>query len=188
MKVGREQERDRGKRDQRRQRGHRLVPLDLEPERVGEAEHRRRAHRQGFERQIEDPGKEPDHAADQQFDGDHLEGEDRIVAKYGAGHSLEQERRQRQGHRKRDEQADLRRNLGVRESRRQHQAGADPAEENEGADRRLRRQRLMRPRERSGDKRRHAIVPSDLTSKPRAISSCDKTARVGNMRSMIMRT
>ena len=115
MKVGREQERDRGKRDQRRQRGHRLVPLELKSERVGEAEHRRCAHRQRFEREIEDPRQEPDHAADQQFDRDHLEGEDRIVAERGVGHALEQERRQRQGHRKRDEQADLRGNLGVRE-------------------------------------------------------------------------
>jgi hypothetical protein len=171
MKVGREQERDRGKRDQGRQGGHRLVPLDLEPERVGEAEHRRRANRQRFKRQVEDSGKEPDHSADQRFDGDHLEGEDRVVAKYGAGHSLQQQRRQRQGDRKRDEQADLRRNLGVRESGRQNQTGADPAEENEGADRRFGRQRLMRRGERPGDERRHAIVPSDLTSKPRAISS-----------------
>ena len=188
VQVGREQERDRGQRDQGRQRRHRLVPLDLKPERIGEAEHRRRADRQRLEREIEDPRQEPDHTANQRFDGDDPEGEDRIVAKCGAGHSFEQERRQRQGHRERDEQADLRGNLRARESGRQHQAGADAAEENEGADGRLRRQRLMRRGERSGDERRHAIVPSDLISNPRAISSCDRTARVGNMRSMIMRT
>ena len=34
----------------------------------------------------------------------------------------------------------------------------------------------------------HEIVPSDLISKPRAISSCDSTGSVGNMRSTIMRT
>jgi hypothetical protein len=52
----------------------------------------------------------------------------------------------------------------------------------------LGRERCVGRRHRPRDERGHAIVPSDFTSKPRAISSCDKTARVGNMRSMIMRT
>ena len=117
-----------------------------------------------------------------------LQGEDRIVAQRGAWHALEQQRRQRQSDREGDEQANLGRNLRVRESGRQHQAAADAAEQHEGADRGPRRERRLGRRHRPRDERGHAIVPSDFTSKPRAISSCDKTASVGNMRSMIMRT
>ena len=53
---------------------------------------------------------------------------------------------------------------------------ADPAEDDEDGEDRLRRDRV------------HEIVPSDRTSTPRAISTCDRTGSVGNRRSMIMRT
>ena len=52
----------------------------------------------------------------------------------------------------------------------------------------LRRQRVRRRRDGLEHQGGHEMVPSDLTSKPRAISSCDSTGSVGNMRSMIMRT
>ena len=59
----------------------------------------------------------------------------------------------------------------------------------------MRQKRSMAPIVALGAKRRrraregdHEIVPSDFTSKPRAISSCERTARVGNIRSMIILT
>ena len=129
-----------------------------------------------------------DHAADQEFDRDEPEGQDRIVAERGGRNPVEEERRQRQGDRERDEEADLRRDLAVGEARRQHQTAADAAEEEKRADRGSGRESLRRAGERLRHQRSHEIVPSDFTSKPRAISSCDSTASVGNMRSMIMRT
>jgi len=53
MKVGREQERDRGEGDERRQWRHGLVVLDLKSGRAGESKHGGRAHRQGLKCEVE---------------------------------------------------------------------------------------------------------------------------------------
>ena len=85
-------------------------------------------------------------------------------------------RRQRKRHDDGDEQPDLHRHVIAREAGDDHQAPAEPAEDQKDGEHRLGRQVD------------HEIVPSDLTSTPRAISTCDRTGSDGNMRSMIMRT
>ncbi len=165
-----------------------LAGLDLHAERIGEAEHLRRAGGQRLEREEEDAGEDADHAADQEFDGDEPEGEDGVVAEGCARNPVDEERRQREGDRERDEEADLRGDLAVGEARREHETRADAAEEEKRADRGPGRESLRRAGERFSHQRSQEMVPSDFTSKPRAISSCDRMASVGNMRSTIMRT
>ena len=76
----------------------------------------------------------------------------------------------------RDEQARARRQTRAGKARRDHQAAADPAEQDENRRDHFRRQEI------------HDTVPSDLISTPRASSRCDSTGRVANRRSTIMRT
>ena len=220
MQVGDEDKRDGRERDEGRQRGHRFVRVDLQAERVDEAEHLRRARRQSLEREKENAGEDPDHAADQEFDGDQPEGEDRIVAKRGARDLVDQERRQRKRDRERDEEPDLHGDLAASRSpaqasgsrrcgrtiktRRSTPSARRPASPSPASRPRRRSCGLVETVHHEGHEETrslscplrswwrksgvHEIVPSDFTSNPRATSSCERMASVGNMRSMIMRT
>ena len=98
-----------------------------------------------------------------------------MLARVARSDGLEH-RRERKRHGQRDEQAHLRRHARAGKAGHQHQAAADPAEQQEDQQDGLRSDRT------------HEIVPSDLICTPRAISTCDSTGSVANSRSVTIRT
>src|SRR5690606_24956408 len=77
------------------------------------------------------------------------------------------------------EEAHLHWHARAGKSRHDHEAGADPAEGEEG-----RENNFLRKAGEAG----HEMVPRTRISTPLAISTCERTGRVGKSRSTIMRT
>ncbi len=111
-----------------------------------------------------------------------------LVADRLSGNLREQERRQRQRHGECEEQPDVGGYLRAGEARHQQQAGADAAKQHEGAQEQLLPDSDMGIQAKARCQIVQAMVPSDSTSNPRAISSCDRTGSVANMRSRIILT
>ena len=131
MRVGDEDQRGRGKNDQGGERRQHLVGLDLDAERIGEAEHRRRADRHRLQREEHQAAEDADRRPDCGLDDDQAQRRQRVGAERAQRRLIDENRRQRQRRRHGDKQPDLHRNLRIRPARHQHQAAADAAEQHE---------------------------------------------------------
>ena len=175
VEVEHEQQHQRRERYQRAERRLRVGLVDACPAGAAEAHQHGDRRRHELQRQHVKPRHQPDQRADQGFRHDQRQ-QHRRIARGVRRDLVPQMDEQRTGRGDRHEQPDLDRHAGAGHARHQQEAAADPAEGDERRDDDARQRGV------------HEIVPSTRISTPLAISTCDSTGKVGNSRSMIMRT
>ena len=176
MKVGQEEDGGRHHHDERTDRRKRLRLVDRRTRHAAEAQGHRHGTEHGLQGQEVHAPQQPDQDACQEFRSDIDQDYRGDLGRDAGLNLLEKDRRQRQTCGKAYEEPHLNRNPITRESRSDHQASTNPAEDQEDPQQKIRGYLV------------HEMVPSELTSTPRAISRCDRTGKEENMRSMIIRT